>query len=285
MAITAKMVSELREKTGAAMMACKKALDETGGDLEAAVDHLRKQGLKAAAKKASRETAEGRVCAVSGKGGQRGHLFGLACETDFLSGSDKFIAFVDRIRAAVEASDPTGAEDGERPLLSQPMEGSENVGEAIKEAVGQFGENTRVSALVRMENPEGQVGTYVHHDNKQGVIVSVKTGADQATARETLTSLCQHALVFNPDYAVRDQVDDEALARERAIVAESDEVKSKPEEIREKIIDGKMRRFYAERVLEEQPWIHDGKVTVGKQLEKDLGAGTRIVAFSRVQLG
>ena len=102
MAITAKMVSELREKTGAAMMACKKALEATNGDVEAALDHLRKQGLKAAAKKASRETAEGRVFAVLGEGGKRGHLVGVACETDFLSGSDKFKAYVEQLPLTIK---------------------------------------------------------------------------------------------------------------------------------------------------------------------------------------
>ena len=285
MAITAKMVSELREKTGAAMMACKKALEATNGDVEAALDHLRKQGLKAAAKKASRETAEGRVFAVLGEGGKRGHLVGVACETDFLSGSDKFKAYVEQLRGAVEANDPTGVEDGDRPFLTQPMEGAESVAESLKEAVGQFGENTQISALVRMENVEGLVGTYIHHDNKQGVIVSVTTGADPAAATEALTSLCQHALVFNPSYAVRSEVPAEDLDRERQVIAESDEVKSKPEEIRDKIIDGKLRRFYSERVLEDQPWIHDDKTSVAKFMEKELGAGTRIEGFARVALG
>ena len=285
MAITAKMVSELREMTGAAMMDCKKALEASGGNIEEAVDHLRKQGLKSAAKKASRETSEGRVFAVQADGMQRGHLVGVACETDFLSSSDRFKAFIERLRSAVEAGDPTGVEDGERPFLSQPMEDAENVGEAIKATVGEFGENLRVQALVRLENVEGRIGTYIHHDNKKGAIVSVTTGADADKAGEALTALCQHALVFAPAYCSRDDVPAEDVERERKVIAESDEVKSKPENIRDKIVDGKLKRFYAEKVFSDQAWMLDDKITVGQYLEKELGAGSRIETFSVVKLG
>ncbi len=285
MAITAKMVSELRQMTGAAMMQCKKALEAADGDMDGAVDHLRKAGLKSAAKKASRDTAEGRVFAVSGAGGRRGHLIGVACETDFLSGSDQFKDFVAKLSAGIAEYDPTGVEDGERPLSSQPFEGEENVAAGLTSAVAQFGENVRVADLIRMENVEGAVGMYIHHDNKQGAIVSVTTSADADKAAGVLRSLCQHITVYSPAYAQREEVPAAEVERERAVLADSEEVKSKPENIRDKIIDGKMKRFYSECVLSDQPWILDDKQSVGKFLESELGAGTRIEAYARVKLG
>lgn len=283
MTITAKMVSELRGMTGAAMMDCKKALEATGGDLQAAVDQLRKQGLKSAAKKAERETAEGRVFAVLGPDERRGHLVGLACETDFLAGSDKFKAFVAELETHVAQHDPDGVEAGERPLLSQMWESAGTVAEALQVAVGQFGENLRITELARLENAEGKVGVYIHHDNKQGAIASVSTSSDGATG--VLRSLCQHIVVFEPTYANREDVPDEVVEREKAVIAESDEVASKPEAVRDKIVQGKLRKFYAGCVLTEQPWILDDKTTVRKTLESELGPGARIEAFSSVKLG
>ena len=281
MAITAKMVSELREMTGAAMMDCKKALEATGGDAQAALDHLRKQGLKSAAKKSGRETAEGRVFAVVPDDAKRGHLVGVACETDFLSSSDGFKEFVEKLSTHVGDHDPKDGED----LAGQSWQEGGTVGEALSAMVGQFGENVRVTDLVRLENVEGAVGTYIHHDNKQGAIVSVTTGADAATARETLKSLCQHVVVFMPAHTNREDVPADEIAREEAVIRESDEVKSKPDAVRDKIVQGKLSKFYATCVLADQPWIHDDKMSVQKALEKDLGAGTRIEAFTRVKLG
>ena len=183
MAITATMVRELRDMTGAAMMECKKALEAAGGDIQQAIDHLRKQGLKSAAKKASRETGEGRVIAVLGDDGRRGHMVAMACETDFLAGSDQFKAFMAELQQHVAACDPTGVDGGARALLDQPWMGKgKQASERISEAVGAFGENLRVHQLVRLENSEGLVGHYIHHDNKRGAIVSVTTAAERAKA-------------------------------------------------------------------------------------------------------
>lgn len=286
MAISATMVRELRDMTGAAMMDCKKALEAAGGDMEQAIDHLRKQGLKSAAKKASRETGEGRVLAVSSREGRRGHLLALACETDFLASSEPFKAFVAELEAHVRGQDPSGLEGGARALVDQPWQGKgKRTAERIQEAVGQFGENLRVTELVRLENERGWVGFYVHHDNKRGAMVSVTTEASREQADEVLRSLCQHIVVFAPPFCRREQVPADVLERERAVVRESDEVKAKPAEMRDKIVEGKLGKWFAQSTLEEQPWIHDDKQQVKKALEKELGKGTRIEAFARVQLG
>ncbi len=282
MDITPQMVRELRELTGAGMMDCKKALEACNGDVEAAIDHLRKAGMKSAGKKAARETAEGRVFSVVVGDACRGHLVGVACETDFLAKGDNFVAFVEEMKEHVASQDPAGVEA----LVEQNWKGGDTkVADAIKEAVGQFGENIRIVDLVRFENCEGRVGTYVHHDNKQGAIVSVTTGADAEAAAEVLKSLCQHVVVFRPEHANREAVPAEVVERERAVICESDEVKKKPEQYRDKIVDGKLGKFFSSCVLEEQPWIHDDKTSVAKALVAELGEGTRVVSFQRVLLG
>jgi elongation factor Ts len=286
MDITSQMVRELRDLTGASMMECKKALVATSGDMRAAEDHLRKQGLKAATKKAERSTAEGRLFAVKSEDGRRAHMVGVACETDFLAKSEKFLALVTRLEHHVAELDPTGIEDGARPLLAQRMEGEgPPVREALQEAAGGFGENTRITHCVRLENPEGQVGTYVHHDGKQGAIVSLTTQARAAQAADVLKSLCQHIVVFRPQYANRADVPPAEVERERAVILAAEDMRSKPENVREKMVVGRLGSFYAQHVLAEQPWIHDDKTSVQKALEKALGAGVRIEAFQRVHLG
>ncbi len=286
MDITPKMVRELRDMTGAGMMECKKALEATDGDMESAKDQLRKQGLAKAGKKAERSTGEGRLVAVPAPGGRRAHLVGVACETDFLAKSDGFRAFVSEIQQHVLAQDPTGLEDGERPLLTQRLNGEgAPIQEALREAIGRFGENVRVTALVRLENPEGCVGTYVHHDNKQAAIVSVTTAADPRKGAELLKSLCQHIVVFRPGHANRSDVPAAEVERERQIILAAEDMKTKPENVREKMLVGRLNSFYASAVLAEQPWIHDDKRTVQQALEAALGAGTKIQAYRRVHLG
>lgn len=286
MQITAKMVRDLRERTGAPMMDCKKALSAADGDTHDAEDHLRKQGLKSAAKKKDRETAEGRVFATIDAKNQCGHMVGVACETDFLAKSDGFIEFVSELSNHVNKLDPDGVDDGQRPLQQQNWQGEgKPVGEVIQEQVGTFGENIRVTQMVRLANGSGLVGAYVHHDNKQGAMVSVTTEAASDKAEETLRALCQHIVVFSPAYANRADVPGDALEREREVIADSDEVKSKPENIRDKIIEGKLSKFYSGCVLAQQPWIHDDKQSVQKALEQELGKGSRIESYVQVRLG
>jgi len=286
MTITAAKVRELRDMTGAGMMDCKKALESSGGDLDGAVDFLRKQGLKSAAKKADRETAEGRIVSVVTEDGRRGYLAAVACETDFLSKGDGFQALLDELAEVIAECDPDGLDAGERPLLTQGRSrGEGTVTELLQEAVGQMGENIRIVEFRRFENPEGQVGSYVHHDGKKAAMVSVTTGADAATSADVLKAVCQGIVAIPPLAATRDEVPAEEVERERAVLLETDDMKKKPEEIREKIVTGRMEKFFAERSLAEQPWIHDDKINVTKALEKALGAGTKVVAFHRIQIG
>ena len=286
MEITSKMVRDLRDATGAGMMDCKKALDATKGDMREAEDYLRKQGLKKAEKKAERATAEGRVFAVVADDSRRAHMVGLACETDFLASSEKFLAFARQLENHVRELDPTGLEDGERPMLDQRLEGEgPPVREALQSAIGSFGENVRLTHVVRLENKQGLVGTYVHHDNKQGAIVSLTTGAAASKAADVLKGLCQHIVVCRPTYANRTDVPASEGVRERAVILAAEDMRSKPEQVREKMLVGRLNSFYAGCVLAEQPWIHDDKQSVQKALEAALGGGTRIESYRRVHLG
>ncbi|MEW6072589.1 MAG: translation elongation factor Ts [Planctomycetota bacterium] len=281
MAISTQMVRELRDLTGAGMMDCKKALEAANGSIEAAIDHLRKAGMKSAGKKAQRETTEGRVFAVVTPDRRRGHLAGVACETDFLAKGENFGAFVRGISDHVAARDPSDAAG----LLAQGWRSGGTVADAVREAVGQFGENIRIAELARLENAAGRIGSYVHHDNKQGAIVSVTTDAPAGAVGDVLKSLCQHIVVFLPAYATREDVPADVVEHERAVLRESDEVKKKPAELRNKIVEGKLAKFYAGCVLEEQPWIHDDGTSVRKALQKALGPEARVQAFRRVRLG
>jgi len=278
--ITAKTVRDLREQSGAGMMACKKALTATNGDVQAAFDHLRKQGLKAAEKKAGRDTAEGRAVAASAPGGRRGALVAVSCETDFVAKTPQFEAFMGSLAGHVlehGQADPDG-------LAGQAWSGDEaTVGDALKALVGQLGENIQMAGAICYDNPDGYAVSYVHHDQKKAAIVSVTTSADADKAEAMLRDLCMHIVVFNPTAKDRDSISAEQVERERAIYLS--EVENKPAEIQEKIVSGKLDKFFAGTVVSEQPWVKDDKISVQKALEQALGAGTKIVDFARLDVG
>lgn len=280
MAISASMVRDLRGKTGAAMMDCKKALEAAGGDLEAAIDHLRKSGLKTAEKKADRDMSEGRVFSHVAEDQRSGALIAITCETDFVARTPDFEALLGDLSAHVLEHAPADLAS----LASQPWKGTdETVETALKATVGKLGENISIGNVARLANEKGYVGTYVHHDNKQGAIVSVTTGADADKAAAVLRDLCMHAVVFAPEHLQRSDVDAEIVEREKAIYME--EVSGKPAEIQEKIVNGKLEKFFATITLREQPWIKDDKRSVEKALIAELGEGTVIEAFSCFKIG
>ncbi|MFT4542644.1 MAG: elongation factor Ts [Planctomycetota bacterium] len=278
--ITAKLVRDLREKTGAGMMDCKKALSASDGDFEVAVDHLRKLGLKAAGKKAGRTTGEGRVLARIGDDGHTGVMVAVSCETDFVARTPDFEAFLNSLCDHVAEHGTATMEE----LAAQPWAGEgDTVDDAVKTTIGKLGENIQVAQVARFECSDGQVCAYVHHDDKKGAIVGVKTESDKTASEATLRDLCMHIVVFNPDGVNRDEISDDLVARERAIFL--DEVKGKPEEIQEKIITGKLAKFYEANVLAEQKWVKDDKMTVQKAIEKSLGAGSKIASMMRFEVG
>jgi elongation factor Ts len=260
--ISASLVKELRDRTGAGMMAAKRALEETGGDVETAQRLLREQGMAAAGKRAGRATTEGEVLATIS--GTVGALVAVGCETEPVSKNEKFLAFAEAVLEAVEADGPEAVAGLEEQRL---------------ELIGQLGENIEVAGATRMEAAEGELlAEYVHPPaNKIGVLVRVK-GDDPAAARR----LAMHVSFAAPRFRSVDEVPEEELANERAIYENQADVQSKPEEVRAKIVEGRLRKEFLSGVaLSEQSWIHDPSLTAGKALEE---AGLEVVEFVRFAL-
>ena len=260
--ISASLVKELRDRTGAGMMAAKRALEETGGDVEAAQRLLREQGMAAAGKKAGRVTTEGEVLATVS--GNIGAIVAVGCETEPVSKNDEFLAFAEAALEAVEANGP---------------EAVAGLDERRMELVAKIGENVELAGATRMQAAEGELlAEYVHPPaNKIGVLVQVK-GSDAAAARR----LAMHISFAAPRYRSVDEVPEEELASERAIYENQADVQSKPEEVRAKIVEGRLRKEFLSGVaLSEQPWIHDPSLTAGKALEE---AGLEVVEFVRYAL-
>jgi len=282
MTITAKMVQELRERSGAPMMDCKRALEASGGDLEAAIDHLRKSGLKSADKRAGRETAQGLVGMFLGSGARSGAMVAVSCETDFVARNENFTNLVTALALHVEALRPASVEE----LLGQTLKTTRaTVSEAVKELAGKLGENMRIAQIAHFEAPNGRVGGYVHHDQKKGALVAVGSTAPEAQAAPFLSSLGKHIVAFQPVALSRESVPAEVVERERAIYRESEEVLAKPEDKRERIVAGKLEKFLAGSVLLEQPWVHDPNVIVTTALRSALGENAAILGFERFQVG
>jgi len=248
--ITASMVKELRDATGAGMMECKRALQETDGDFDSAVRVLREKGMASAAKRAERETTEGVVLVQSDD--TTGTIVAIGCETEPVSKNDDFEAFaLDVLREVHEL----GADLGLEPLEERRAELS-----------GRLGENIRVVGARRMRADHGEhFVSYVHPPaRKIGVLLKVRGGSP-----ELPRELAMHIAFARPTYTRRAEVPAALVDAEREILSNSDEVLSKPENVREKIVEGMLnKRFYAESVLEEQAWIHDTSLTVKQALDQ-----------------
>jgi elongation factor Ts len=280
MEINAGMVRDLRELTGAGLMECKRALEATKGDREAAIDHLRKQGLKSAEKKSAREMGEGRVAIFVAPKARVGAMVAMTCETDFLASTQDFQDFLKTLAQFVTDTNPA---DLDALLAAKWPKTGTTVSDGVKLLVGKLGENIQIARFVRVENLKGRVGAYVHHDQKKGALVSVTTEADDAKAQPALRELCMHITVYSPESAKRSQISAEMVERERAIYLE--EVKTKPKEMQDKIIAGKLEKFYADKVLPEQKWMKDETKTVQTILDEALGKGAVIESFERFQIG
>lgn len=283
MAITAKTVQELRARTGAGMMECKKALEGAGGDIEAAVDALRKAGLKSADKRAGRETSEGRVDASIADDGKSGSMVSLTSETDFVARTDDFATLLSDLLGHVAAEGP----DTPDSMLDQKLAGGsgETVQDAIKQLSGKLGENIQVAQIARFSNDAGRVGAYVHHNEKTGALISVTTKAPADKVDAFIRSLGMHIAAIRPTALSREEIPADLVERERQVYLESDEVKSKPEDKREHIVKGKLEKFFKESVLLEQPWVLDPKTTVKKVLASELGDDAKIERYALFQVG
>ncbi|HEY7609486.1 MAG TPA: translation elongation factor Ts [Alphaproteobacteria bacterium] len=289
--ISASLVKELRERTGAGMMDCKKALAEAGADLEQAADWLRKKGLAAAAKKAGRIAAEGLigVATEGGAAGARGVVIEVNTETDFVARNEQFQNFV--ARAAKEALAVGG--DVEK-LKARPFPGSSRtVGDELTHLVATIGENMSIRRAQMVSAAPGVVASYVHNQvspglGKIGVLVALKSGGDAGKAGALGRQLAMHVAAANPRAVRTAELDPKLVDNERKILTEQAAGSGKPAEIIAKMVEGRLRKFYEEVVLLEQVYVIDPEKKVGKVVEaaaKEIGAPVEVAAIARFQLG
>jgi elongation factor Ts len=283
--ITAAMVKDLREKTGVGMMDCKQALNETGGDMDAAVDWLRKKGLSKAAKKAGRVAAEGLIGAVVS--GTKGVLVEVNSETDFVARNDQFQGLVKMI-AQVALKAGTDVEQ-----IKAAKVGSATVENAIQDAIATIGENMTLRRAAELSVKDGVVASYVHNAvidglGKMGVIVALEsTGAKDELA--TLgRQIAMHVAASNPQALDAAGLDPQVVAREKDVLADKYRQQGKPDAMIEKIVESGLKTYYKEVTLLEQPFIHDSAKTVAqavKEAEGKVGAPVKIAGFVRYGLG
>ena len=283
--ITAAMVKDLREKSGAGMMDCKKALTETGGDMDAAIDWLRTKGLAAAAKKSSRTAAEGLV-GVEVQG-TRGAAVEVNSETDFVAKNDQFQAFVrDATSVALEIGDDIAT-------IKAAKIGDKTVEEVLTTNIATIGENQSLRRAKRLEVAKGAVVPYVHNAQapglgKIGVLVALEGDAPNELLQELGKKIAQHVAAAFPLALDENGLDSEVLERERQIATEKAAESGKPADIVAKMVEGSVKKFAKENALLSQPIVHDGKTPVADvvaKAAKDAGASIKLVDYVRFQLG
>jgi elongation factor Ts len=263
--ISAALVKELRDQTGAPMMDCKRALQETNGDMEGAIRVLREKGVAGAAKRAERATPEGKVGYRLAEDARRGAMVAVGCETEPVSNNDEFLAFANKVLAAVEAQGP-GAEA--------------ELEEERAQLAGKLGENVVVAGSARFEALNGaRIAAYAHPPrNKIGVLLQMRGGSEDLARK-----VAMHIAAMKPGWIGRDDVPAETVTQEREIYESSDEVQSKPEQARDKIVEGMLnKRFFGANVLVDQEWIHDSSKKVADALADE---GAEVLEFERFELG
>ncbi len=285
--ISASLVKTLREKTGAGMMDCKKALDEVSGDLEAAVDWLRKKGLAAAAKKAGRVAAEGLV-GVAGNGTSAA-IVEINTETDFVARNPQFQSMVTQAANTAATKDYT-TED----LASAAFKGeTATIGEEITRLIAVIGENMNLRRVKRLSVSQGVVATYMHSATvpglgRIGVLVALESTADASKLLELGRKLAMHVAAASPQALSVDEVDSAALERERNVLTEQARASGRPEDVIQKMVEGRIRKYYEEVVFLEQVYVVDGKTKISdvvEQTAKELGTPIKLTGFARYALG
>ena len=285
--ITAALVKQLRDKTGAGMMDCKKALTETDGELEAAVDWLRKSGLAQAQRKAGRTAAEGLIGLATAPG--KAALVEINAETDFVARNSDFQTVVRGVAAL--ALDCEG--DLERLSAASYPGTGRTVAEEITNLIATIGENIQLRRTAVLSMPSGAVGDYLHMPaspglGRLGVLVAVESDAPAARLERPAHELAMHIAAASPQAVSRDSLDRAMVERERAVLAEQARAEGKPEKIIEKMIEGRLRKFFEDVVLLEQTWVMDGESRVKSVLESlsaELGTSVSVSGFVRYQLG
>ncbi|MCI8682797.1 MAG: elongation factor Ts [Lachnospiraceae bacterium] len=291
MAITAAMVKELREMTGAGMMDCKKALNETNGDMDAAVEFLRKNGQAKAEKKAGRIAAEG-LCTVVVKDDKTAAVVEVNSETDFVAKNDTFKTFVEAVAAQAVNSDAADLDAFMAEAWNE--DSSKTVKDALVEKIAVIGENLNIRRFEKVTAENGCVVSYIHGGGRIGVIVEAETSAVNDTVKEALTNLAMQIAALSPKYVSRDEISEEYIAHEkeilRAQIMNDPKESQKPEKVINGMIEGRVNKELKEICLVDQVYVkaEDGKQTVGKYLEavsKEVGAEVSVKRFVRFETG
>ena len=272
--VTASLVKELREKTGAGMMDCKKVLTETDGDMEKAIELLRERGIAKAAKKSGRVAAEGLVEAVISEDGKTGAIIEVNSETDFVAKNEEFKTFVENVANQVLKTNPKDVEE----LLAQPamFEEGKTVQESLVGKIATIGENLTIRRFARFES-EGLVEKYIHGDGKIAVLVNMKKG-DSTVAKD----ICMQIAAARPEYVRREEVPEERVAKEMEILKVQTMNEGKPEAIAEKIVQGRIGKFYEEICLVDQAFVKDPNMKISELLkQKD----AEVAEFARFEKG
>jgi elongation factor Ts len=285
--ITAAMVKQLREMTDSPMMECKKALVEADGDIDKAVDVLRKMGVAKAVKRAGRDTNEGTVAAYISEDGKKAALLELSCETDFVGTNPKFVGFATKLAGVVAENNPADVDA----LKALPM-AETTVADELTEQIHLFGENMKVLRFVARSTENGAFGSYIHNGGKIGVIVEFSFTKPETGASEEFKTFAHdvalHVAAVNPISARREDVPAETIEHEMSIYKAQAAESGKPEAIQERIAQGRMEKFYKESVLTEQEFAKNPDVTVGQlasQVSKSLGDTIEVVKFDRFEFG
>ena len=273
--ITASMVKDLREKTGAGMMDCKKALTETNGDMEKAIEYLREKGITKAAKKSSRIAAEGLVLAYTSEDGKVGAAVEVNSETDFVAKNEEFRTFVQALAKQVAINNPSDVEA----LLNEKFidESEKTVSEVLTDKVAKIGENMNIRRFVRFESQNGLVEKYIHGDGKIAVLVNMKN-ADSELAKD----VCMQVAAARPEFLNEEAVPAARLEKEMEILKAQAINEGKPEAIAEKVVQGRIGKFYSEICLVDQEFVKNPDMKVSDLLKSK---GAEIVEFARIEKG
>ena len=284
MAFTASDVKNLRERTGCGMMDCKKALSETDGDFEKAVEFLREKGLAAATKKAGRIAADGMVYAIVDKVAKVGAVVEVNSETDFVAKNEQFRAFVAEVAQVVINTNPASVEE----LLTKTMSNGDTVEAALQEKILVIGENLKIRRFVRYEGP---CVAYIHAGGTHGVLVKFET-SDEIFAKPEFEvygkDVAMQVAAANPSFLAKEDVDDATLDKEREILTVQAINEGKPEAIAKKMVEGRISKYYKENCLLEQPFVKDDKISIityTKDTAKALGGDIKVLAFTRFEKG
>ncbi|MHC4213399.1 MAG: translation elongation factor Ts [Planctomycetota bacterium] len=283
--ISASMVMKLRKMSGQGMMDCKRALQDADGDIDEAMTILRKKGLATLEKRAGRETSEGLVICKSDEDGKVIALATLCCETDFVAKSDDFKSAAQKMGEYAMAC---AADEGADNLLNTEMDGK-TFNDVLTEAVSKTGEKTQVGDYARFKvDGSGLIGTYIHFNSKVGAMVQIETSGDSLAdvLKQAAVDIAMHITAINPIGLNKESIDPAIIEKEKSIFA--DQVKNKPENIIEKIVEGKLNKYYSENCLTEQAFVKDDSKTVAEFLEesaKAAGGTAKIKRFVRFEVG